>query len=439
MSAIPLFHRLPAPVRAWFTPAPSSAVADMLRQNKSPWTEAVHLLWSAWVFITPLFGSGYSWRWAAITAASYPVFLLLYAKALLAPRRIAWHYAVGMIALSMALLPWYMPGISYFVFGCVMLRTSGPRPLLRYLAQLVLLNTVFLALAWWLDYPWQAFVWLPVMTLIIGVIVNVERASVEKDVALKLSHDEVRRLAATAERERIGRDLHDLLGHTLSLITLKLELARKLSDRDPAASRRELAEAEGVARHALAEVRSAVTGIRSTDLAAELASARLMLESSQVHMEYDVPPSDLSQEIERGLALVLREAVTNIARHAQAARAKVAFAREPRVVQLCIDDDGRGGVGADGNGLGGMRDRVRALGGTLSIGSPRGKGTRLLVRVPLLAPSAFAPMAAGVAQADATKHEVTGHEVTEHEVTGHEATGHEAVELDAVPGAQVRG
>jgi len=397
MHVVDLVAKLPAPVRAWLAPAPDSSVADMLRQHKSPWTDGVHLLWSAWVFITPVFGGGYSWKWLGFTLASYPVFLLLYAKVLLAPRRIAWRYALAMIALSLALLPWYPSGISYFVFGCVMLRTSGPRPMLRYLLQLAALNAVFLAVAWTLGYPWQAYVWLPLMTLIIGVIVNVERATQEKDVALKLSHDEVRRLAATAERERIGRDLHDLLGHTLSLITLKLELARKLSERDPAGSRRELEEAERVARHALAEVRSAVTGIRSTDLAAELASARLMLESSQVHLDYDCPPDGLPPDTERGLALVLREAVTNIARHAQAARVKVEFVREPRVVQLCVADDGRGGIDGDGNGLAGMRDRVRALGGTLSIESPRSKGTRLLVRVPLPAAALFTPEPATVA------------------------------------------
>ena len=393
MNTISPFHRLPLPIRAWLAPAPDSTAASMLRRNKSPWTDGVHLLWSMWVFITPMFGGGYSWKWAAITAASYPVFLLLYAKVLLAPRRHAWRYALGMIALSMVLLPWYPSGTSYFVFGCVMLRTGGPRPLLRYLLQLVVCNALFISLALSIGYPWQAFAFLPVVTLIIGVIVNVERASAEKDVALKLSHDEVRRLAATAERERIGRDLHDLLGHTLSLITLKLELARKLSGRDPAASLRELEEAERVARHALAEVRSAVTGIRSTDLAAELASARLLLESTQVHLEYAAPPDELPSDVERGLALVLREAVTNIARHAQATHAKIEFVREPRTVQLRIDDDGRGGIGADGNGLGGMRDRVRALDGTLSIDSPRGKGTRLLVRVPLPAPAAMADAA----------------------------------------------
>ena len=130
-------------------------------------------------------------------------------------------------------------------------------------------------------------------------------------------------------------------------------------------------------------MRSAVTGIRSADLAAELASARLLLESAHVHFDYDVPPTDLPSGVERALALVLREAVTNVARHAQATRARIAFAREGRIVQLCVEDDGRGGIGADGNGLAGMRDRVRALGGTLSIGPADGRGTQVLVRVPL--------------------------------------------------------
>ncbi len=375
---------IPAWLRRRMTPAPDSAVAEAIRRGKSPWTDGVHLLWSAWVFVTPLFGGGYDWKWVGFTLLSYPLFLWLYAKVLLAPRRHGWRYAIGMAVLGLALMRWYPSGLSYFVFGCVMLRTSAQRPRLRvYIVQLLAMNAVYVAIAAWIGYPPLMWVWMPVMTLVIGIIVNVEHASQEKDAALALSHDEVRRLAATAERERIGRDLHDLLGHTLSLITLKLELARKLADRDPAASRRELEEAERVARDALAQVRSAVTGIRSTDLAAELASAKLMLESSLVRLDYDTPPSDLPPEVERGLALVLREAATNIARHAQAACAKIEFVREAKTVQLCVGDDGRGGVQADGNGLTGMRDRVRALGGTLSVDSPRNGGTRLLVRVPL--------------------------------------------------------
>jgi two-component system sensor histidine kinase DesK len=382
MSPATLAARLPAPLRAWLAPAPDSVVADLIRRGKSPWTDAVHLLWSAWVFVTPMFGGGYTLRWIGFTLATYPVFLLLYARTLLTQRRLAWRAALGMIALGLAMLAvGYPSAVSYYVFGCVMLRMRGS--LWQYLLRLLAINTVFVLVAWRLGYPWEVWAWMPVMTLIIGVIVHVERIANETDAALKLSHDEVRRLAATAERERIGRDLHDLLGHTLSLITLKLELARKLAERDPARSQRELEEAERVARHALAEVRSAVTGIRSADLAAELASARLLLESAHVHLDYDAPPQDLPADVERALALVLREAVTNVARHAQATRARIAFAREGRTVQLCVEDDGRGGIGVDGNGLTGMRDRVRALGGTLSIGAAGGRGTRVLVRVSL--------------------------------------------------------
>jgi two-component system sensor histidine kinase DesK len=375
---------LPGWLQRAMAPAPDSLAAESIRRGKSPWTHGVHLLWTVWIFLTPLFGGGYGGKWVVLTLLSYPVFLWLYAKSVVAPRRGSWRYPLAMAVLSLALLRWYPSGLTYFVFGCVMLRVSARRPTLRaYLLQLLVLNAVYVAAAAWIGYPWQMLLWVPAMTLVIGVIVNVEHASQEKDAALALSHDEVRRLAATAERERIGRDLHDLLGHTLSLITLKLELARKLADRDPPASRLHVEEAERVARDALAQVRSAVTGIRSADLAAELASAKLMLESAQVQLEHDAPPDRLPPEVERGLALVLREAVTNIARHARASRARIGFLREADTLQLSIADDGRGGVAADGNGLAGMRDRVDALGGTLGIESPRGGGTRLLVRLPL--------------------------------------------------------
>jgi two-component system sensor histidine kinase DesK len=240
-------------------------------------------------------------------------------------------------------------------------------------------------------------VMMPFLTFVIGTIITVERANEEKEAALQLSHDEVRRLAATAERERIGRDLHDLLGHTLSLITLKLELSRKLFDRDAEAARREVEEAEKVARHALAEVRSAVTGIRATDLAAELASVRLLLESSRVRLDYQLPAMSLTVEIERGLSLIMREAATNIARHAQASQASMIVSVEAGQVRLEITDNGRGGISEDGNGLSGMRERARSMGGCLSIDSPRGHGTRLVIVVPQsLGRSIFASPSPGI-------------------------------------------
>jgi len=404
MDAGTLRARLRAWVAASFVPAPDSLVACNLRRGKPVWTDAVHLLWSAWIFITPLMGGGrYDLRWALLTVASYPLFLALYAKCVLASRRVAWAWSAGMIALCLVLLPWYPSGLSYFVFGCVMLGLGRRAPLYRYLLELALANAALWLIAGLIGYPWQALAWMPIMTVIIGVIVNVEAAAAEKDMALQLSHDEVRRLAATAERERIGRDLHDLLGHTLSLIALKLELSRKLIDRDADAARTEIAEAERVARHALTEVRAAVTGFRAADLAAELASARLLLESSGVAMDYDAPPV-LSPDIERPLALVLREAATNVARHARATRAEVRFAREGGELRMRVADNGRGVSGEEGNGIAGMRARVRELGGSLALASVRG-GTTVEVAVPLPVASL---LAGAVQQAGATAAPVEG-------------------------------
>ncbi|WP_232823455.1 sensor histidine kinase [Dyella sp. C9] len=365
---------------AWFTPAPDSAVAHSIRKGKSPWVDSVHLLWSAWVFITPIFDR-FSQQWAVLTLVSYPIFLVLYARCCLSSRRVTYRYALLLVAMAFALLPWYPSGLTYFMYGCVML-CSRRMSLRAYMAALAGLNALCLLETWLLHYPWQAVLWMPLSSFIIGIAVNAERMSEEKEIELRLTHDEVRRLAATAERERIGRDLHDLLGHTLSLITLKLELSRKLFDRNSEAARRELEEAERVARHALAEVRAAVTGIRATDLAAELASAKLLLESSDVSLDYGSLPASLPAELERGLALVLREAVTNIARHARANRAWVSVELAGDAVQLRVSDNGRGGIGSHGNGLCGMAERVRSLGGTLAVESPVGQGTRLLIRVP---------------------------------------------------------
>ena len=370
-------------IRTWFAPAPDSHLADAMRRGKSPQAEFIHLLWSAWVFITPAFGMGYDLRWLLLTLGSFPLFLFLYAKTYVAPSRQARWYPLAMVALSMALLPWYPSGLSYFVFGCVLLvpgrQARGGLP--AYLASVLVLGAAVVGEALWVGYPWQSVVWLPPMTLVIGLIVGVEHRERENEAALRLSHEEVRRLAATAERERIGRDLHDLLGHTLSLITLKLELSRKLLDRDANAARTEITEAENVARHALAEVRAAVTGFRAADLAAELASARLLLESSAVALDYDAPPS-LSPEVERPLALVLREAATNIARHAHASRAEVRFVRDAAQLRMRIADDGRGAASAEGNGVVGMRERMRALGGSFEFASSKA-GTAVEVAVPL--------------------------------------------------------
>jgi len=215
-----------------------------------------------------------------------------------------------------------------------------------------------------------------------------------KNAMLRLSREEVHRLGRVAERERIGRDLHDLLGHTLSLIAIKSELAAKLMDRDRAAAAREVAEVTTIARDALRQVRTAVAGIRSAALENEVASARTLLDTAGVVLGFERDGGVLLPEIETALAMIVREAAMNIQRHSSAQSAEIdvrtqtvitgaSGAAGEKMVFLTISDDGRGGVTTSGNGLSGIRERVRSLGGTLEIESPQGRGTTLRVRLPL--------------------------------------------------------
>lgn len=377
----------------WLRPAPDSLVAQDVRIGRPAWTHFVHLGWSAWVFLTPAFAGGgpygFTLRWVALTLVSYPLFVALYLGAVLTPPRRAYAFAVGMIALCFVLLPWYPSGLSYFVFGCVMLQPRRRGSVFGYMALLALLNAVLMAYARSLGYPWQALAWMPAVTAIICALVMVERMNRQREAALQLSQDEVRRLAALAERERIGRDLHDLLGHTLSMVALKSDLAGRLLDRDPAAARGEIAEVSRVARDALSQVRRAVSGIRAAGIAAELASAKLLLETDGVAFGYRFDDGfaghALPAGVEHALAMTVREAATNIQRHARAQRAEASFGMESGEAVLRIVDDGRGGAIVPGNGLAGMRERIEGLHGRLRIEASDRRGTRVEVRVPLAA------------------------------------------------------
>ncbi|NYZ61785.1 sensor histidine kinase [Luteimonas sp. SJ-16] len=344
-------------------------------------------MWSVWVFVVPAFSpQGYDLRWWLLTLLSYPLFLVLFCGALLlSPRRAPWC-ALGMIVLCIALLPWYVSGLSYFVFGCIFMGALVRSALWRYLALLAVLNLLLVGWARWLGYPWTALAWMPLTTLVIGILVHVERLKQAQDCALRLSHEEVRRLAAVAERERIGRDLHDLLGHTLSMVALKADLAARLVTRDAAQAAREIGEVGGIARDALAQMRQAVSGIRAAGIAAELASARLLLETDGIGLDVTIGEAaldgGLTAERECAVALVLREAVTNVQRHARARAARVELDRVDGRLRLRVVDDGRGGAMVPGHGLSGMRERLAAVDGTLRIDSHAGR-TCVEAQVPL--------------------------------------------------------
>jgi two-component system, NarL family, sensor histidine kinase DesK len=202
---------------------------------------------------------------------------------------------------------------------------------------------------------------------------------------LRRSTEEIIRLSTLAERERIGRDLHDLLGHTLSLVALKSELARKLIDRDLDAARAEIAEVERVARDSLQQVRAAVSGIRSTAIASELQAAIALLEAQGVKVKCETERVKLPHDRETALALSLREATTNIRRHAGASGVTIRLRQDAANVVMEVVDNGRGGRIVPGNGLNGMRERLGNVGGTLSLEPLNEGGTRLFVSIPAAA------------------------------------------------------
>ncbi len=183
---------------------------------------------------------------------------------------------------------------------------------------------------------------------------------------LRKANEEIENLAKVAERERIARDLHDVLGHTLSVITLKSELAGKLIDRDPERAGKEIREVEQISRQALTDVRDAIRGYRSQGLVAELAQAKTTLETAGLTVQCDAATTvKLPAVQESVLSLAVREAVTNVVRHAQARTCRMRLEQQNGTCRLEIHDDGCGASNGEGNGLRGMRERVEMIGGTL--------------------------------------------------------------------------
>lgn len=186
-------------------------------------------------------------------------------------------------------------------------------------------------------------------------------------------------LALVAERERVARDVHDVIGHSLTVVTVKAELAERLVDTDPARAKAELAEIRSLSREALAEIRATVAGLRVARLSDELASAERALSGAGIEAELPDDPAVVDPRHRIVVAWVLREAVTNVVRHSGASRCVVELGSN----LLRVTDDGTGVAGRrEGNGLRGARERVAAAGGTLTVGEgPEGRGTAVEVRL----------------------------------------------------------
>jgi two-component system sensor histidine kinase DesK len=228
--------------------------------------------------------------------------------------------------------------------------------------------------------PWRLFSIIPSLLFIwvIGLVCIEEAERAGEAAELRLRNARIEHLATITERERLARDLHDLLGHSLTAVVMRAQLIGA----DPSRAATEAAEIERTARDALAEVRNALSGWRQASLERELETARGALASAGVELvvrrEADLK---LLGSTEHELALALREAVTNVARHARARTCHIGIHREDDELRVVIADDGVGGKSREGNGLTGIRERVRALGGRLD--RTTSAGTTVTIAVPL--------------------------------------------------------
>jgi two-component system, NarL family, sensor histidine kinase DesK len=354
----------------------------LLPPNKDlGWTPYVWLIWLGIFFLQPAVGEA-GWKQWVATALGTSTFLVLYfASYWVRERRRLWIIA-AVALLGVGFAPFNVGAVVFIVYAGTLVPFAGDSWLAaKVIAVLVAVaasEALLLHLGLWFG--------------IIGTVLPVALGSVNIHFAqrnqanrqLRIAQDEIEHLARVAERERIARDLHDVLGHTLSVVILKSELASKLIGNDPERAGNEIRDVERISREALAEVRNAISGYRAGGLEEELARAASTLKTAGVAAESRSVRMSLSPAQETVLALALREAVTNVVRHARARHCKLRLEPVDGNCELEIQDDGRGGgLQVEGNGVRGMRERVEALGGTLRRETTL--GTKLTIMLPLKA------------------------------------------------------
>ncbi|HEX8029438.1 MAG TPA: sensor histidine kinase [Vicinamibacterales bacterium] len=348
------------------------------RLHEVRWEIYAWLIYSLPYLFTTIYAPFPAGQKAAMLAA-YAVFLVLYFAGNM--MRGPWVYLViaGLDVVAIATSGRNPSAASFFIYAAAMTsRVGSVRPAVIALAVQVSIGAVASA---WLGVEWWFYTASVVISALIGAITIQARVKEVADARLRMAQDEVERLAKLAERERIARDLHDLLGHTLSVVVLKSELANKLMTRDPARASQEIAEIERIARQGLSEVRQAITGYRSSGLAAEIEHVRETLTAAGIDTTIEARTVPLAPAQETALSLALREAATNVIRHAAATSCHIRFYAQDGSALMEVKDDGKGGDVPFGNGLTGMRERIGALGGVLQRETTH--GTRLLISLPL--------------------------------------------------------
>ncbi len=343
------------------------------------WAPYVWLVFLAFFFFQPVVGHAHAREWL-LTIAATVVFLCIYFGIFWAKPPLTYALLAGIATLGFGLAPVNQGASVFIIFTSSFIPWifGSPRKAIMALAGLISLLVVDA-----LFFHGPVGFWVTSTVVSLGVAgSNIHFAEKNRaDAKLRMAHEEIEHLAKVAERERIARDLHDVLGHTLSLIIVKSMLAGKLIEKYPEKARGEIADIERVSREAMSEIRNTLRGYSTYKLSEEFQRAKSALESAGVASETEAAEVGMTAAQESVVALIVREAVTNVVRHAQARNCRLRLAANNGDCVFEIHDDGRGGPLIEGNGLRGMRERVEALGGRISHDTSA--GTRLTFEFPL--------------------------------------------------------
>ncbi|MGF9911657.1 sensor histidine kinase [Paenibacillus ehimensis] len=306
------------------------------------------------------------------------------------------RFAYALIQItSVAVLGYlYNPSFLYFGFYCIM--AVGMLPTVRKVAFSVAYMVIAFVLVMYLFYEKAGeavhldFIPSLIILAVLPFAMNSHRKAEELRKQLRYANDEIERLIKNEERQRIARDLHDTLGHTLSLITLKGELVERLIPHDPERAVREAKDIQTTSRTVLKQVRELISDMRSIHLADELRHAGRILSSAGIGFETagDAERLRTTPVVMNILSMCLREAVTNVVKHSRAKRCKVELIENAGTYVLKVHDDGIGIDGAGsklgqaGSGLLGMKERLSLIEGTLEFSKREETGTTLTITVP---------------------------------------------------------
>lgn len=347
------------------------------------WTPYVWLVYAVPFLIWPAVTQGPSWRWAVSIGGTAVLVVTYFWAHWLRGTRILWPVAI-LTLLAIVTVPFTPNAIAFFIYAGGFLGHTA-RPKIAFWGMGILIAIIVIEGLILQGPHLMPYVVCIVFTILIGMVNLHYTQRTEADRKLRMAQEEIEHLARVAERERIARDLHDVLGHTLSAIVLKSELASRLSDADPQRAVREIQDVEKIAREALTQVRATVQGYRALGLNNELDRARELLECAGVKVKSNCEVPQLPPAVETVLSLSVREAALNVVRHSGATECSITLVQNAGTCLLEVADNGKGATQLEGSGLTGMRERVAALGG--SVRREVQDGTRICVVLPAGGPA----------------------------------------------------